>query len=132
MSTLQDLFADFLTRVRQRARAQKLEVVTYSEIKAEIARIFQRGRLHLGFIRSTRAARIRESRSSINLWTDQARLRDCGGLVAPVCAVTLARMKSRGSLVEWVLAILSTSRGILSGREARKQKVGGELLAYVW
>ena len=30
------------------------------------------------------------------------------------------------------LAILSTSRGVLSGREARKQKVGGELLAYVW
>jgi small subunit ribosomal protein S8 len=30
------------------------------------------------------------------------------------------------------LAILSTSRGILSGREARKQKIGGELLAYVW
>src|SRR5204862_516496 len=30
------------------------------------------------------------------------------------------------------LAILSTSRGILSGREAKKQKVGGELLAYVW
>ena len=30
------------------------------------------------------------------------------------------------------LAILSTSRGVLSGREARKQKVGGEVLAYVW
>jgi len=30
------------------------------------------------------------------------------------------------------VAILSTSRGILSGREAKKQKVGGELLAYVW
>src|SRR5438093_1140395 len=30
------------------------------------------------------------------------------------------------------LAILSTSRGVLSGREAKKQKVGGELLAYVW
>src|SRR5438552_2445527 len=30
------------------------------------------------------------------------------------------------------VAILSTSRGILSGREARKQKMGGELLAYVW
>jgi len=29
-------------------------------------------------------------------------------------------------------AILSTSRGVLSGREAKKQKVGGELLAYVW
>jgi small subunit ribosomal protein S8 len=30
------------------------------------------------------------------------------------------------------VAILSTSRGVVSGREARKQKLGGELLAYVW
>jgi small subunit ribosomal protein S8 len=29
-------------------------------------------------------------------------------------------------------AILSTSRGVMSGREAKRQKVGGELLAYVW
>jgi small subunit ribosomal protein S8 len=30
------------------------------------------------------------------------------------------------------VAILSTPRGVLSGREAKKQKVGGELLAYIW
>ncbi|MFN9955488.1 MAG: 30S ribosomal protein S8, partial [bacterium] len=30
------------------------------------------------------------------------------------------------------IAVLSTSRGILTGHEARKQKVGGELLAYIW
>jgi small subunit ribosomal protein S8 len=30
------------------------------------------------------------------------------------------------------ISIISTSRGVLSGHEARKQKVGGELLAYVW
>jgi len=30
------------------------------------------------------------------------------------------------------ISILSTPRGILSGREAKKQNVGGELLAYVW
>ena len=29
-------------------------------------------------------------------------------------------------------SILSTPRGILSGRQAKKQNVGGELLAYVW
>src|SRR5438874_2840750 len=49
-----------------------------------------------------RAPRVRESKSLINLWTDRARLPDCGGSVGPGCAVTLARMKSRGSLVEWV------------------------------
>jgi small subunit ribosomal protein S8 len=30
------------------------------------------------------------------------------------------------------IAIVSTSRGVMSGHEARKQKVGGELLCYVW
>jgi small subunit ribosomal protein S8 len=30
------------------------------------------------------------------------------------------------------VAIVSTSRGVLTDREARQQKVGGEVLAYVW
>ena len=30
------------------------------------------------------------------------------------------------------IAILSTPRGVLSGREAKRQKVGGELLAFVY
>ena len=29
-------------------------------------------------------------------------------------------------------ALLTTSKGLMTGREARKQKVGGEVLAYVW
>jgi small subunit ribosomal protein S8 len=30
------------------------------------------------------------------------------------------------------IAILSTSRGVMSGREAQRAGVGGEVLAYVW
>ncbi len=30
------------------------------------------------------------------------------------------------------VAILSTSQGLLTGRQAREQKIGGELMAYVW
>ena len=30
------------------------------------------------------------------------------------------------------IAVLSTSKGILSDREAREQKLGGELLCEVW
>ncbi|HMM32512.1 MAG TPA: 30S ribosomal protein S8, partial [Clostridia bacterium] len=30
------------------------------------------------------------------------------------------------------IAILSTSRGIMTDREARKQGIGGEVLAYIW
>jgi small subunit ribosomal protein S8 len=30
------------------------------------------------------------------------------------------------------VAILSTSRGVMTDRESRRQQVGGEVLAYVW
>jgi len=30
------------------------------------------------------------------------------------------------------VALLSTSRGVLTDRDARKQRMGGEVLAYVW
>jgi small subunit ribosomal protein S8 len=30
------------------------------------------------------------------------------------------------------VAVVSTSRGVVTDREARKQKMGGEVLAYVW
>ena len=39
------------------------------------------------------------------------------------CAVRLGGMG---------VAIVSTSRGVISDRDARKQKIGGEVMAYVW
>jgi len=30
------------------------------------------------------------------------------------------------------IAIISTSKGLMTDKEARKQNVGGEVLAYVW
>jgi small subunit ribosomal protein S8 len=30
------------------------------------------------------------------------------------------------------VAVVSTSRGLMTDREARKQKLGGEVLCYVW
>ena len=30
------------------------------------------------------------------------------------------------------IAIISTSKGVMTDREARKQHIGGEVLAYVW
>lgn len=30
------------------------------------------------------------------------------------------------------IAIISTSKGVMTDREARKQHIGGEVLAYIW
>jgi small subunit ribosomal protein S8 len=132
MSTVTDPIADFLARVRNGARAQQPEVlIPYSKIKAEIARILKEE----GYI------------SDYSLDTSEARprIKVINKLVDRSSAIAGLRRVSRPGLRRYVgadeiprvlggmgLAILSTSRGILSGREARKQKIGGELLAYVW
>jgi small subunit ribosomal protein S8 len=132
MSTVTDPIADFLTRIRNGARAQQPEVLTpYSKIKAEVARVLKEE----GYI----------SDYSVDTSAAHPRIKVINKLVDRSSAIAGLRRVSRPGLRRYVgadeiprvlggmgLAILSTSRGILSGREARKQKVGGELLAYVW
>jgi small subunit ribosomal protein S8 len=132
MSTVTDPIADLLARVRNGTRAQKTEMfVPYSKIKAEIARILK----DEGYI----------SAYSIDTSAAHPRIKITNKLANRSSAITGLRRVSRPGLRRYVgadevprvlggmgLAILSTSRGVLSGREARKQKVGGELLAYVW
>jgi small subunit ribosomal protein S8 len=132
MSTVTDPIADFLTRVRNGTHAQQIEVfVPYSKIKAEIARILK----DEGYI----------SDYSIDTGAAHPRIKIVNKIVNRSSAIAGLRRVSRPGLRRYVgadevprvlggmgLAILSTSRGILSGREAKKQKVGGELLAYVW
>ncbi|HEU0275341.1 MAG TPA: 30S ribosomal protein S8 [Candidatus Udaeobacter sp.] len=132
MSTVTDPIADFLARVRNGTSAQKPEVlIPYSKIKTEIARILKEE----GYI----------SDYSIDTSAAHPRIKITNKLVNRTGAIAGLRRVSRPGLRRYVgadeiprvlggmgLAILSTSRGVLSGREARKQKVGGELLAYVW
>jgi len=132
MSTVTDPIADFLARVRNGALAQKLEVlIPYSKVKAELARILKEE----GYI----------SDYSVDTSGAHPRIKVVNKLVDRSSAIAGLRRVSRPGLRRYVgadeiprvlggmgLAILSTSRGILSGRQARKQKIGGELLAYVW
>jgi small subunit ribosomal protein S8 len=132
MSTVTDPIADFLTRVRNGTHAQQIEVfVPYSKIKAEIARILK----DEGYI----------SDYSIDTSAARPRIKIVNKIVNRSSAIAGLKRVSRPGLRRYVgadevprvlggmgLAILSTSRGVLSGREAKKQKVGGELLAYVW
>jgi len=132
MSTVTDPIADFLARIRNGARALRPEVlIPYSKIKAEVARVLKEE----GYI----------SDYSVDTSAAHPRIKVINKLVDRSSAIAGLRRVSRPGLRRYVsadeiprvlggmgLAILSTSRGILSGREARKQKVGGELLAYVW
>jgi small subunit ribosomal protein S8 len=132
MSTVTDPISDFLTRMRNGARAQKIDIlVPYSKLKAEIAKILKEEGYIADYEVDTKAA--------------HPRIKITNKLVDHTCAITGLRRVSRPGLRRYVgadeiprvlggmgTAILSTPRGVLSGRQAKKQKVGGELLAYVW
>jgi small subunit ribosomal protein S8 len=132
MSTVTDPIADLLARVRNAAHAQKLEMfVPYSKIKAEIVRILKDEGYISDYALDTSAA--------------HPRIKITNKMMNRSSAITGLRRVSRPGLRRYVgakeiprvlggmgVAILSTPRGILSGREAKKQNVGGELLAYVW
>lgn len=132
MSTVTDPIADLLARVRNGARAQKTEMfVPYSKVKSEIVRILKEEGYITDFELDRSAA--------------HPRIKITNKLVNRSSVITGLKRVSRPGLRRYVgadevprvlggmgIAILSTSRGVLSGREAKKQKVGGELLAYVW
>jgi small subunit ribosomal protein S8 len=132
MSTITDPIADLLARIRNAVHAQKPDVfVPYSQIKTEIVRILKEE----GYI----------SEYSIDTSEAHPRIKITNKLVNRASAITGLRRVSRPGLRRYVgadeiprvlggmgVAILSTSRGVLSGREAKRQKIGGELLAYVW
>src|SRR5262249_49202305 len=121
-----------LARIRNGTRAQKPEVlIPYSRIKAEIARILRDEGYITDYTVDTSGA--------------HPRIKITNKLVNRSSAITGLRRGSRPGLGRYVgageiprglwgmgLGVLSTSRGILSGRGARKEKMGGELLAYVW
>jgi small subunit ribosomal protein S8 len=132
MSTVTDPIADLLARVRNATHAQKIDMfVPYSKIKTEIVRILK----DEGYI----------SEYSIDTSAAHPRIKITNKMVNRSSAITGLRRVSRPGLRRYVgadeiprvlggmgVAILSTPRGVLSGREAKKQKVGGELLAYIW
>lgn len=132
MSTVTDPIADLLARVRNAASAQKPEIfVPYSKIKAEIVRILKDEGYITDYTVDTAGA--------------HPRIKITNKIANRASAITGLKRVSRPGLRRYVgaqeiprvlggmgISILSTPRGILSGREAKKQNVGGELLAHVW
>ncbi|MEI3614531.1 30S ribosomal protein S8 [Pseudogracilibacillus sp. SO30301A] len=128
-----DPIADMLTRIRNAnvVRHEKLELPS-SKVKAEIADILKRE----GYVRDYEV--IEDNKQGVlriflkygandeRVITGLKRISKPG-----------LRVYAKADEVPRVLnglgtAIVSTSKGVLSDKEARAQAVGGEILAYIW
>ncbi len=132
MSHISDPIADFLTRLRNAGAARKEEVLApYSKIKSEIARILKNeGYITAYEIDTTgKFPRIKvttKNHDRVSAITGLKRISK-PGLRKYVGATEIPRV-----LGGMGISILSTPQGVISGREAKKQNVGGELLAIIW
>ena len=128
-----DPVADLLTRIRNalQARHQKMDVPS-SKLKLEIARILKEE----GFIANFKGVEeegFKVLRVYLKYGPDNDPvISNLARVSRPGCRVYVGRNEIPRVLGGMGTSILSTSRGVMSGREAKKQKVGGELLAYVW
>ncbi|MEZ5405369.1 MAG: 30S ribosomal protein S8 [Verrucomicrobiia bacterium] len=126
-----DPVADFLTQLRNAARANKSEVIApYSNLKNDIAKIFKQE----GYLQDVEVVKKgNKADLKVTLKTSSRR-----GPITQIIRISKpGRRRYVGSqeipkvLGGLGVAVVSTSRGIMSGHEARKQKVGGELLCYI-
>jgi small subunit ribosomal protein S8 len=131
---MQDPISDFLTRIRNAGQAKHAEVLMpHSKMKESIALILkEEGYLSAVSVESAAGTPVKQLKVSLKY---QARRNVIAGL-KQVSTPGLRRYVSSTDIPRVLgglgLAILSTPKGILSDSQARKQKVGGELVCYVW
>ncbi len=128
-----DPIADMLTRIRNASSARHKDLtLPSSKVKREIARILTEE----GFIESwaTATEGVQEM-LSMRLKYVEGRTPVVSGLKRiskPGLRVYARKTEIPRVLGGLGLAILSTSRGIMTGSQARKLNLGGEVLCYVW
>ena len=128
-----DPVADLLTRIRNGSRAEHEKVdVPSSKLKVRIVEILKEE----GFIKNYRVLEDpKQGTLRVYLKYGPANEKVISGLVRvskPGRRVYVTHDKVPSILAGMGVAIVSTSRGVCTDRDARKQKVGGEVLAYVW
>lgn len=133
MAVLSDPISDFLTRLKNASNARNEEFTApFSKIKAEIARILQEE----GYIWNYEIVGegIKKQIKVKTKFNDQGKpvlngVKRCSkpGRRQYISSTEVPRVLSGLGV-----AIVSTSSGVMSGAQARKQHCGGELLALIW
>lgn len=131
--TMTDPVADMLTRIRNASLAYKEETtMPSSKIKVNVARILEQEGYIAGWsVEETEP----QATLTVTLKYGPRRERVIAGLrriSKPGLRVYVKRDEVPRVLGGLGVAILSTNEGLMTDRTARKQGLGGEVLAYVW
>jgi small subunit ribosomal protein S8 len=133
--TMTDPIADMLTRIRNANTAMHDDVsMPCSNLKAALAKVLEKEGYIAGYTISDA-----EGRPGQTLRIDMKYSPDRQRVISGVRRVSTPglRVYTKAERIPRVLgglgvAIVSTSKGLMTDREARKRRMGGEVLCYVW
>ena len=131
--TMTDPIADMLTRIRNANTAMHDDVsMPSSKLKEALAQVLHREGYIQGF-------RINENGGPTKTLTIDMKYVDRKRVINGVKRVSTPglRVYSKAGEIPRVLgglgvAVVSTSKGLMTDRDARKERVGGEVVCYVW
>jgi small subunit ribosomal protein S8 len=130
---LTDPVADMLTRIRNAAdaRHQKVDIPS-SKLKLEIARILKEE----GYIANFKPTE-EEGHKLVRVYlkygnNNEAAISCVERVSRPGCRVYVRRTEIPRVLGGMGINILTTPKGVMTGRQARKEGVGGEVLCQIW
>ena len=131
--TMTDPVADMLTRLRNANSAHHDSVsLPSSKLKTNIAEILKQE----GYISSWEVSDARVGQTlTLTLKYGPNRERSIAGIkrVSKPGLRVYAKSEELPKVLGGLgIAIISTSKGLMTDREARKQMIGGEVLAYIW
>ncbi len=127
-----DPIADMLTRIRNANQMKNLTVdIPASKLKKEVLELLR----DEGYIKKVDVVRSKpydKLRVALKYVQSERVVKGLKRISKPGLKVYAKSDEIPKVLNGLGIAIISTSHGILTDREARKQNVGGEILAYVW
>ncbi len=129
-----DPIADLLTRIRNAARAKHPRVdVPASKLKIEITRILKEE----GYISTFKVVEETKVKKTLRVflkYTPDKRsvITNLRRISRPGCRAYVGKSAIRAVVGGMGISILTTPRGVMTGRAARRAHLGGEVLCEVW
>ncbi len=130
--SMTDPIADMLTRIRNASAAgHKMVDIPASKMKASIARVLY----NHGYIRGFR--RIEDTKQGmlrvyLSYHNGQSLILGLKRVSKPGCRVYAGVNDIKRVMGGRGLAVLTTPRGVITDAEARRHKIGGEVLLHIW
>lgn len=126
-----DPIADMLTRIRNASAVKKAEVlIPFSKVKLSIANIL----LQAGFLKSVE--KVEDGRGDLKIilkYQDgRPAITSLTRISKPGRRIYIGKEELKSVRNGLGISVISTSQGIMDGREAKKKNIGGELICEVY